>query len=125
MTTTTNITGLDEAGAAASAVSNMNDYVPAAPVRALAQRTQDLAAGIATVLALVDRDDFAAELAAFEGADHQRALSPQDRCELLKLAIAVARDIADSSARHHLWVDRHAVVVSRDTMVLPVGEDLS
>lgn len=123
--TAINITGLDEAGAAASAVSDMNAHVPAAPVRALVQRTQDLAAGIATVLALVDRDDFAAEMAEFEGAAYQRVLSPQDRCELLKMAIAVARDIADSSARHHQWADRHAVVVSATAMALSVEEDPS
>ncbi|WP_294000222.1 hypothetical protein [Sphaerotilus sp.] len=117
--------GPDVAGGAASPARNLNTYVPAAPVQTEAKRTQDLAAGLATVLALLDRDELAVELAEFDGIEVKRAFSAQDRCELMQMSIAVARDIAESAARHRQWADRHAVVVSGAAMVLPAGEDLS
>jgi hypothetical protein len=106
---TTIKTGLNAAGAAALPIGAC---VPACPVLDQAKRTQDLAAGLSTLLSLVSLDDAEAEAAEFEGAEHQRALSPQARYELVQMAIAVARDIADGSARHHQWADRHAAVTT-------------
>jgi Mg2+ and Co2+ transporter CorA len=75
--------------------------------------TQDIAAGIATVLELVEREGLAAEDASLEAREYTPTLMPHEIDELMKLVIAASRSLAEQAERMQQWAGKHGTEVPR------------